>query len=719
MVLQDDGKTVWVSERLVKNPGDIDLIARFAPVPACDVPAVRAAHDEIGDRGIVRGAVPGFMLYGQPGCWQDAAVLFGIEPLIMATYDDPEWVRAFLAILRDRKLAFLSSCAGAPFDVLELGGGDASSTVISPKIFDRFVAPFDVPLIEAAHAAGQRIVYHTCGGMMPFLERLADMGPDAMETFTPPDMGGDTRLAEAKARIGSRVCMIGGFDQGHHFVRCSTAETRQAVRACFDAAGAGGGYILAPSDHFFEAEDELLQGIRRGSAGMRIPLLLTVALVAVSACAPDTLPEVSRPVRDSHRPFVVAPRPPCDPALIAAVENGRTDEIRRLAASGCQATCGAQEYPHVSELRHPPGRSGTGTGPARGRRGSQRAVVAAGRSTSAAGCARGRGVRVPVSPSGRVGSPSAGARRQPECPMVSLRIAPSPVRDRLSDMCISEEGTTPLAAAVWSGNAEIVAMLLDAGADAQAADWLGMTPLDYLHDSSVASVLLPRAFPDEATRRASALRAMEGCKGCWQSPANQTPLGRALSGWSGVRYPDRPPPPPCPPGKVRGCIPPAELDRLVKHVDCQGNRPGFGHPEPRCRPQRSVSAWLESTGLQSHWRQAGELKALLDHGANADARWCVPVTYWSCYVEPVSRCPVAPSTRGMTRLMTAAANGRRRRREDVPAAWCRCHAHRLGRDGPPPTTPRKAGQTAIVRLVLARSKEARPRRRKPGLAELP
>jgi uroporphyrinogen-III decarboxylase len=161
--------------------------------------------------------------------------------------------------MRDRKLAFLKSTAGVPFDLLELGGGDASSTVISPKIFDRFVAPFDVPLIDAAHASGQRIVYHTCGGMMPFLERLADMKPDAMETFTPPDMGGDTRLAEAKRRIGDRVCMIGGFDQGHHLAHCTPAETRRAVRDCFEAAGAGGGYILASSDHFFEAEDALLR----------------------------------------------------------------------------------------------------------------------------------------------------------------------------------------------------------------------------------------------------------------------------------------------------------------------------------------------------------------------------------------------------------------------------------------------------------------------------
>jgi uroporphyrinogen-III decarboxylase len=101
-------------------------------------------------------------------------------------------------------------------------------------------------------------VYHTCGGMMPLLERIADMGPDAMETFTPRAMGGDTDLAKAKQRIGEKVCMIGGFDQFHFFVGCSAEETSAAVRRCFEEAGASGGYILSPSDHFFRAEPELL-----------------------------------------------------------------------------------------------------------------------------------------------------------------------------------------------------------------------------------------------------------------------------------------------------------------------------------------------------------------------------------------------------------------------------------------------------------------------------
>jgi len=258
-LLQDDGRSTWVRERLLEDKHDIEILEAIALEPSCDLAAVASASEAWGDRGIVRGAVPGFPVYGQPGCWQDAAVLFGIEPLILATFDDPGWVSSLLSILQRPKLAFLRSARGAAFDLVELGGGDASSTVISPSIFDRFVAPFDQPLIAAAHDAGLRTVYHTCGGMMPLLERIADMGPDAMETFTPPAMGGDTRMAEAKRRVGARVCMIGGFDQVNDFTGCPPGQTRRAVRRLFEEAGGGGGYILAPSDHFFEADDVLIR----------------------------------------------------------------------------------------------------------------------------------------------------------------------------------------------------------------------------------------------------------------------------------------------------------------------------------------------------------------------------------------------------------------------------------------------------------------------------
>jgi uroporphyrinogen-III decarboxylase len=259
MVIQSDDYTSWVTERLIKDRSDIDLIAEYAPAPKCNVEAVNERAKKFGERGIVRGFVAFFDVYGQSGCWQEAAVLYGIVDLIEATYEDPEWVHHFLQILFERKKIFIESTLGANYDILEHGGGDASSTIISPQIFDNYVAPYDSELITIAHQMGQRIVYHTCGGMMPILENIAAMKPDAMETFTPTSLGGDIELLEAKRRIGDKVCMIGGFDQFHYFTDCTPEKTREAVRKVFEQAGANGGFILAPSDHFFDADLELIE----------------------------------------------------------------------------------------------------------------------------------------------------------------------------------------------------------------------------------------------------------------------------------------------------------------------------------------------------------------------------------------------------------------------------------------------------------------------------
>ncbi len=259
MVIEDAGYSAWVREPLIKQKRDIELIGKYVTTPNCDVEAVNRTVEAYGQRGLVRGHICCFDVFGQPGCWQDACCLVGTEHLIMAAQDDPEWVHELLAILQRRKLGFIESLAGAKYDVLELGGGDASASVISPRMFDQFVAPYDTPMVEAAHKSGQRIVYHLCGKIMPMLERTAAMGVDAIETFTPVGMGADAKLAEARRRLGNKVCMIGGFDQLHFFTECSEQATRAEVRRCFEEAGESGPYILAPSDHFFEADLHLIR----------------------------------------------------------------------------------------------------------------------------------------------------------------------------------------------------------------------------------------------------------------------------------------------------------------------------------------------------------------------------------------------------------------------------------------------------------------------------
>lgn len=265
MVIQSNQYTSWVVEPLLKEKNDIEVLERYMPCPRAGKGSVEKAAKEHPDC-LIRGHVAVLSPLGQPGCWQELAMLFGIQDLIMESFDDPDWVKEALQMIQKKKMEYVHSLEGCPYDLIELGGGDASTTVISPAIFDEFVAPFDAPLIQAMQERGQRVVYHTCGGMMPILENLADMGPNALETFTPVDMGGDADLAKAKKRIGDRVCMIGGFDQFHYFTGCTPEDTRKYVRKCFEEAGEGGGFILSPSDHFFDAEPELIKAFAEEAA---------------------------------------------------------------------------------------------------------------------------------------------------------------------------------------------------------------------------------------------------------------------------------------------------------------------------------------------------------------------------------------------------------------------------------------------------------------------
>ena len=111
MVLEADQHTAWVVEPLVKQKRDIDLIGEYATAPKCDVAAVNQAAEAFGQRGLVRGYICCFDVFGQPGTWQDATCLVGVERLIMETYDDPAWVHELLGILSRRKKVFVESLA--------------------------------------------------------------------------------------------------------------------------------------------------------------------------------------------------------------------------------------------------------------------------------------------------------------------------------------------------------------------------------------------------------------------------------------------------------------------------------------------------------------------------------------------------------------------------------------------------------------------------------
>jgi uroporphyrinogen-III decarboxylase len=247
--------TTWITEYLVKKDEDLDLLSKYMPWPVLDVAPVARAYDEIGDRGILRGFVWG----DQAGCWPHACCLMDVNALILKCFDQPDWVRAFLQALLDRKLRFVESMRGAKFDLIETGGGAASSTVISPAIHRDFCLPFDRAVHDALHAAGFKVTYHTCGGTFGIEESLAANGCDASETLAPRSIGGNQEPWDFKAKIGGRLALIGGLDQFNVLTNGPAEAIRRQVRTLFEKVGADGGYILSCADHFFDTPPEHLR----------------------------------------------------------------------------------------------------------------------------------------------------------------------------------------------------------------------------------------------------------------------------------------------------------------------------------------------------------------------------------------------------------------------------------------------------------------------------
>lgn len=241
--------TGWITEPIIKGEKDFDLWNKYVPLPlTIDWSRVVAAKKKIGDRGIVRG---GIFDFGQGSPWQSFVnYMYPIEEAIMDTYDKPEWIHYVLDNILKKKLLVIERSGKIELDLVETGGGAGSSTVISPKIHREFCLPYDIKQHTAIHAGGAKIVYHLCGGVMPLLDIVSENGTDGLETMTPKDMGGDCNLSEAAKRVGSKLFLIGGFDQNSGFEKGSPSVVKEMVYNLFNSCP-DGGYICSPSDHFF------------------------------------------------------------------------------------------------------------------------------------------------------------------------------------------------------------------------------------------------------------------------------------------------------------------------------------------------------------------------------------------------------------------------------------------------------------------------------------
>jgi hypothetical protein len=188
----------------------------------------------------------GVALYGTViGPFGAMTLLLGLERAATVFLDEPEFADELMRFFTDTAIEVCRDMVRHGVDVVRMGG--ASTAVLGPRLYERFVLPFHQRMSAAIRGSGGLTILHCCGHVNAMLESFARAGWDGLEPLTPPPLG-DVTLEDAWRRIGGRLCLKGNLDPVH-LMRFGTPEAvRRETRRCLEIGGRGGGYMLSVAD---------------------------------------------------------------------------------------------------------------------------------------------------------------------------------------------------------------------------------------------------------------------------------------------------------------------------------------------------------------------------------------------------------------------------------------------------------------------------------------
>ncbi len=160
---------------------------------------------------------------------------------------NPEIIERVNKIVTDYELRFFRNCFELGADMVFISGDWAMTKgpMVSPNLTKKFIAPPLKKIVELAHSYGKPCFKHTDGNIWPICDIILDTGVDGIHPIDP--MAG-MDMAEAKARIGEKVCLMGNVSCAFSLVSGTTDEVRQETKEVIRKAGKGGGLICMSSN---------------------------------------------------------------------------------------------------------------------------------------------------------------------------------------------------------------------------------------------------------------------------------------------------------------------------------------------------------------------------------------------------------------------------------------------------------------------------------------
>jgi uroporphyrinogen decarboxylase len=195
------------------------------------------------------------------GLFELAWALRGYERFMMDMITSPDIVHGIMSRITNFYCAFIDRVLQVCEEKIDMvytydDIAGQMNLLVSPSMWEKYIKPYHVQLNRAIKNHGKTIMYHSCGAVLPMIERLIQLPVDVLNPLQPLAKGMDIEVI--KERFGSEISFHGAIDIQHllpHGTREELlAETERRIRIL----GANGGYILA-SAHYIQADTPLEQ----------------------------------------------------------------------------------------------------------------------------------------------------------------------------------------------------------------------------------------------------------------------------------------------------------------------------------------------------------------------------------------------------------------------------------------------------------------------------
>jgi len=163
----------------------------------------RRLVEEMGEQLFVHGKM-------STPFWRSYSLL-GFQGLMTMPLDNPGLFHYLLQRQTATLLALARAYAEVGLHGVFIEECLTSADLISPRLYDEFVFPYDLVLLEEFRALRLPAIFYVCGDVLPRLPRLIELAPTAL-AVEESKKGFRIDLAEIAAAVGDRMALFGNLD---------------------------------------------------------------------------------------------------------------------------------------------------------------------------------------------------------------------------------------------------------------------------------------------------------------------------------------------------------------------------------------------------------------------------------------------------------------------------------------------------------------------------